>query len=296
MTPEAREAARRALIGLDGKVALVTGGGAGIGRAIAETFAVLGASLLVAEIDPVRAEAVRAALADIGGEHEVVEADVTQAGDVERLMAVAQERFGRIDVLVNNVGHYLAPRKDFQDSAEADWDAQYRINLHHVFLVTRGALPLMSAEGGEGGSIINISTIEALRGIPGMTAYAAFKAALTGFTKSLALELGPRNIRVNAIAPETTETEQVKALSRVPPELREHVPLWFPIGRFGQPSDTAGCAVFLATPLSAWVTGTVISVDGGALAAAGYYRMLDGGWTHTPVISHPGSVSVKPDA
>ncbi|MDB5432275.1 MAG: short-chain dehydrogenase [Caulobacter sp.] len=293
MSTAQKDAARRALTGLDGKVALITGGGAGIGRGVAEAFALLGASVVVAEIDAGHAAAVRAALADLGGDHLVIEADVTEKADVERVVEGARARFGRLDVLVNNVGHFLAPKTDFADTDEASWDALYRINLHHVFLVTRAAIPLMTASG-QGGSIINISTIEALRGIPGMTAYSTFKAALGGFTRSLALELGPKGIRVNAVAPETTESEQVRALAAVPPEHHDQIPLWFPIGRFGQPSDTAGCAVFLATELSAWVTGTTISVDGGALAAGGYYRMAAGNWTHTPVITHPGSMGQKP--
>jgi hypothetical protein len=109
-----------------------------------------------------------------------------------------------------------------------------------------------------------------------------------GFTKSLALELGPAGIRVNAIAPETTETEQVKPSLFIQPQYREHIPRWIPLGRFGLPSDVAGCAVFLATDLSAWVTGTTLHVDGGALAAGGFYRTPQGQWTNVPVVSDNG--------
>ena len=118
--------------------------------------------------------------------------------------------------------------------------------------------------------------------------YSAFKAGVTGFTKSLALELAPEGIRVNAIAPETTETEQVKPSVYLKPEYDEHVKRWIPLGRFGQPDDIAGCAVFLASELASWVTGTTIHADGGALAAGGFYRTPSGRWTNVPVVVGDG--------
>jgi NAD(P)-dependent dehydrogenase (short-subunit alcohol dehydrogenase family) len=202
-------------------------------------------------------------------------------------MKIVEARFGRLNILVNNVGDFLAIKKPFAEGLESEWDALYRVNLLHVFLVTRAAIPLLLAGGG-GGSIVSISTIEAFRGIPCMAVYSAFKAAIGGFTRSLALELGPQGIRVNAIAPETTESAQVPAAASVPAEHREHIAHWFPIGRFGRPEDTAGSALFLASDLSSWMTGSTLHVDGGALAAAGYYRTLEGGWTHTPVIAGHG--------
>lgn len=145
-------------------------------------------------------------------------------------------------------------------------------------------MPLLRASG-RGGSVINLSTIEAYRGAPPAAIYAAFKAAITGFVRSIALELGPENIRVNIIAPETTETPQVPVAKMIDPECRDHIERWIPMGRFGDVSDIAGCAVFLASDLSAWVTGTTIHVDGGALAAAGFYRTPTGEWTNFPVVS-----------
>ncbi|CAN5477912.1 SDR family oxidoreductase [soil metagenome] len=273
------------LLGLAGKVALVTGGGAGIGRSIAESYAAAGMQVVVAEIDPARASAVRAALP----EALVFETDVRDAAAVAEMISAVQARFGRIDVLVNNVGDFLRIHKRFEETGPEDWDALYRVNLHHIFVVTRAALPLLRASG-QGGSIINISTIEAFRGIPMFAVYAAFKTAITGFTKSLAVELGRDNIRVNAIAPETTDTEQVVADSRVPPENRDHLSRWFPIGRFGRPQDSAGAALFLASEqLSGWVTGSTIVVDGGALAAGAWMRMPDGErFTHLPIIEADG--------
>jgi NAD(P)-dependent dehydrogenase (short-subunit alcohol dehydrogenase family) len=271
---------------LAGRTALVTGGGAGIGRAIAEAFAALGARVVIAEIDPGRAQAARTALTASPASW-VSLTDVRSAGAVEALMGEIAARCGALDVLVNNVGDFLNVVKPFERTTEQEWDALYAVNLRHMFLVTRAAIPLMRRAAG-GASIINLSTIEAFRGIPMAAVYSAFKSAVTGFTRSLALELGPQGIRVNAIAPETTETEQVQPSRFIPPEYQEHIRRWIPLGRFGTPADAAGCAVFLASELSAWVTGTTIHLDGGALAAGGWYRTPDERWTNVPVVSDSG--------
>ena len=139
-------------------------------------------------------------------------------------------------------------------------------------------------EQGEGGSIISISTIEAFRGIPGNVVYSAFNAGISGFTRSLGVELGPHGIRVNAIAPETTDTFQVPIHDWIPDHYKDRVPYWTPLGRFGTPDDAAGCALFLASDLSAWVTGTTVHMDGGALAAGGFYRGPKNGWTNLPIV------------
>ncbi|HLS80329.1 MAG TPA: SDR family NAD(P)-dependent oxidoreductase [Steroidobacter sp.] len=275
------------MISFAGKTALVTGGGAGIGRAIAEALGKLGARVAIAEIDPARVEAVRAALDGSGVEALVSATDVRDVAQVETLMSQIDQRFGGLDIVVNNVGDFLGVVKPFDSTTEAEWDALYAVNLRHMFIVTRAALPLLR-KGGQGRSIINISTIEAFRGIPMCPIYSAFKAGVTGFTKSMALELAPEGIRVNAIAPETTETEQVKPSQFVKPQYREHVQRWIPLGRFGEPRDAAGCAIFLASELSAWVTGVTIHMDGGALAAGGFYRTPEGRWTNTPVVSDSG--------
>ncbi len=280
------------ILGLAGKVALVTGGGAGIGRAIAELFASAGMKVAIAERDPDRLKAAADALPDALA----IQGDVRDEADVARVMAAIGERFGHLDVLVNNVGDFLGIHKRFEDTTPDEWDSLYRVNLHHMFLVTRAALPLIRASG-TGGSIINLSTIEAFRGIPHFVVYAAFKAAITGFTQSLAVELGRDGIRVNAIGPETTDTEQVVADSRVPPENRDHLRHWFPIGRFGRPADSAGAALFLASErLSGWVSGSTIVVDGGVLAAGAWMRMPDGErFTHLPIIAADG-YTPRPDA
>ena len=276
-----------ASLSLAGKSALVTGGGAGIGRAIATAFAQLGARVIVAEIDPARAAAVSATLTRVSPESWVSVTDVRSVPEVERLLVDIERRCGALDILVNNVGDFLNVVKPFERTNEEEWDALYAVNLRHMFVVTRAAIPLLR-RAARGASIINVSTIEAFRGIPMTAVYAAFKAGVTGFTRSLALELGPRGIRVNAIAPETTETEQVKPSVFIAPQYQEHIRRWIPLGRFGTPADAAGCAVFLASELSGWVTGTTLHLDGGALAAGGWYRTPDERWTNVPVISDSG--------
>lgn len=266
---------------LDGQVALVTGGGAGIGRAIVAAFVELGARVIVAESNPAHVERLQA---ELGPGHLVSLTDVTDEAAVADLFRRIGTEIGRLDILINNVGHFVKGKTAFEDTTTSLWDALYRVNLLHIFLVTRAAIPLIK-QGRRGGAIVSLSSIEAFRGIPGMSVYSAFKAAIGGYTRSLALELGPFDIRVNAIASETTESEQVPALARVPEEHRPHIPRWFPIGRFGTPDDSAGAAVYLVSGLSRWVTGTTIHVDGGALAAGSYYRTPRNNWTHLPILS-----------
>lgn len=268
-------------IDMTGKVAAITGGGAGIGREIALAYSALGARVAVIECDTQRCESLRDAL---GEGHVVIEGDVRSDDAITALFDAASRQFGKLDVLVNNVGDSLRLRGKFENRSPDDWDALYAINLRHVFACTRAALPLLRAAR-TGGSIINVSTIEAYRGAPPAAVYAAFKAGITGFTKSIALELAPENIRVNIIAPETTETPQVPIGQMIAPHYQAHVEQMIPMARFGVPRDIAGCAVFLASELSSWVTGTTVHVDGGALAACGFYRTPTGEWTNLPVIT-----------
>lgn len=265
---------------LDGKTAIVTGGGGGIGRGIAERFATEGAAVTVAEIDEGRAEETAAAIRGRGGTVHSVVADVREADDVARVVAATVEAAGRVDVLVNNVGHYGGTRKPFHESTPEEWLDLYRVNLEHVLLTTRAVLGPMVDQGS--GTIVNVSTIEAFRGIPTRAVYAAFKAGITGLTKSLALEYAQHGIRVNAIAPDVTETLQVPYSSWVRPDEAPLVPLWVPLGRFGTPDDLAGVALFLASDLSAFVTGTTVHADGGTFAAGGWFRTLEDTWTNRP--------------
>ena len=266
------------------RTVLVTGGGAGIGRAIALGFGKSGAKVAVAEIDVTRADAVRAEFDAAGVDALVVEADVTLEADVRNVAARIESRFGSLDVLVNNVGDYMGVIGSFADISNEDIARLYAVNLNQMFLVTRQMIPLLR-RGAPGSSIVGISSIEGFRGNPTGAVYGALKAAVTGFTKSLALELAPEGIRVNLIAPETTHTPQLPIEDIIAPRFAEDKKRWIPLGRFGTPEDMAGAALFLASPHAAWITGTTLHVDGGALAAGGWYRAPDGSWTNTPVIS-----------
>ncbi len=276
---------------LTGKTAVVTGGGAGIGLAIATTYANFGARVVVVDRDAGRAEAAAAAIGGGGRDVLACVADVTRTEDVAAVKAKLLERFGTVDVLVNNVGDILGQIKPFLQTREDEWDALYGANLRHVFLCVHAFAPLM-IEAGNGGSIINISSIEGFRAVPTCAVYGTFKAAIGGFVKTMALELAPYRIRINAIAPETTATEQIDPKAFTKPEHFRHWEIWNPLGRYGTPDDTAACALFLATDLSQWITGTTMHVDGGALAAAGWYRMPGEKqrWTLAPVFSESGFV------
>jgi 3-oxoacyl-[acyl-carrier protein] reductase len=240
---------------------------------------------VVLEVDEARASEVRS---ELGPDSLVVTGDATDPVTVAALAGAINETYGRLDVLVNNVGHFMTRPTPFELLTDEQLDDSYRMNLKHVFIVTRAMIPLLRGAG-TGSSIVNVSSIEGFRGIPQFAAYGAFKAAITGFTQSLALELGPQGIRVNVVAPETTDTAQVPLDRMIHESQRHNIPRWIPLGRFGTPSDVAGCVLFLASPLASWVSGTVIHADGGALAAAGWYRDDQDAWTNMPVIKGSSS-------
>jgi NAD(P)-dependent dehydrogenase (short-subunit alcohol dehydrogenase family) len=264
---------------LEGRVAVVTGGGGGIGAAVARTFAAEGARVVVAEIDEARGAAVAEEIRAGGGVADAVAVDVT---DVSQVASLAQHA-GPADVLVNNVGHYLVAGNDFLDHGPEDWDALHAVNLRHVLLCTRAFVDGMVARGR--GSIVTLSSVEGFRAIPSRPVYAAYKAAVAGFTKSLAVDLGNSGVRVNAIAPDLVESRQVRYSDWVSGADRARIPSWVPVGRFGTADDVAGVALFLASDLAAFVTGTTVHADGGSLAAGGWFRRPDGTWTNRPVVS-----------
>jgi 3-oxoacyl-[acyl-carrier protein] reductase len=270
-----------------GKTVLVTGGGAGIGRATAEAFGAAGASVVVIEVDPARAEDAKAALDKADVNALVQTGDVTDPAVVASLAQAIDRRFGGLDVLVNNVGDFLMLAKPFEELSDAEVARLYAVNLGQVMSVTKAMIPLLRKRA-PGSSIVSVSSIEGFRGIPNCAVYAACKAGITGFTQSIALELGPTGIRVNLIAPETTETAQVPVSLMIAPEHRQHIPRWTPLGRFGTPEDMANGILFLASPLAGWITGTTLHIDGGALAAAGWYRDAGDKWTNMPVTTGNG--------
>jgi NAD(P)-dependent dehydrogenase (short-subunit alcohol dehydrogenase family) len=266
---------------LDGRIAVVTGAAAGIGGGISRRFSEEGAHLVANDIDAGLLAATVREIEGSGGAVTPVVGDIRQTATVEGLVdAVAALDDGRIDVLVNNVGDYR-PNGRFLKVEEAQWQQMYAINLEHVFRCTRAFAPAMVARGS--GSIINVSTVEALRGIPLNAVYSAFNAGVNAFTKSLAVELGPNGVRVNGIAPDLADTPQTPAEAMLRGRSPEMVRHWVPLGRFGEPEDYAEVALFLASDMARFVTGHVVPVDGGTTAASGWYLRADGrGWTNLP--------------
>jgi 2-hydroxycyclohexanecarboxyl-CoA dehydrogenase len=267
---------------LHDRIALVTGAGGGIGAATARALARHGATVVIVDLDGARAHAVGEAVRDEGGRADVLEADVRVAGDVGRVGEHVESNHGRLDVLVNNVGHWVRV-VDFVDSDPELWDELYRVNLAHVFAVTHRFLPGMIAAGE--GAIVNVSSVEGLRGYPPDPVYAAFKAGVVHFTRSLAVQVGRHGVRVNGIAPDVTDSLQVPYDRLVPPEERHRWPDWVPVGRLGTPDDQADVVVFLASPLARFVTGVTIPTDGGTSAAGGWFpsSTRPGGWTNRPL-------------
>lgn len=255
---------------LDGRVAVVSGGGDGIGGAISRLFAAHGAHVELAEIDPERAGRTVADIEAAGGSARAHVVDVTEPADVDRLATAVLAEHPHVGVLVNNVGDHR-PFRRFPASDAESWQAMYAVNLLHVFAVTRAFLQPM-VDGG-GGSIVNVHSVEGLRGYPGDPVYGAMKAAVAKFGTDLAVSMGRYGIRVNGIGPDLTQTPQVDY--RAGFEEHDHLwASWAPVGRLGWPEDQARVALFLASDLSSFVTGHNIPVDGGTKAG--------GGWMYSP--------------
>ena len=252
---------------LDGRVAVVTGGGDGIGGAISTLFAEHGALVEIAEVDESRAARTRQAIDDAGGTARTHIVDVTVAADVDRLASAVLSEHGRVDILVNNVGDYR-PSVRFENSTPDSWKAMYDINLLHILATTRAFLDTMTAAGR--GSIVNVHSVEGLRGFPGDPVYAAMKAAAAHFTTSLAVAVGRSGVRVNGIGPDLTQSPQVDYLSGGGDD-DDLWPSWAPVGRVGWPEDQARVALFLASDLAGYVTGHNIPVDGGTRAGGGWF-------------------------
>jgi NAD(P)-dependent dehydrogenase (short-subunit alcohol dehydrogenase family) len=266
------------------RIAVITGGAGGIGGATSRLFPPHGAQVVIADVDTERAEQTADAISKSGGSAFTFVTDVRDADQVADLARSVLERYGRVDVLVNNVGHWLRHPGDFVDTDRQLWDDLYRINLHHVFLVTHAFLPAMVDQ--HAGAIVNVSSVEGLRGYPEDPVYAAFKAAVIHFTRSLAVQVGRDGVRVNAIGPDVTESLQVPYSQWLSAEEHLQWPQWVPVGRMGLPEDQARVILFLASDLSAFVTGHTIPTDGGTGAAGGWFRSsrrTDREWTNRPI-------------
>jgi NAD(P)-dependent dehydrogenase (short-subunit alcohol dehydrogenase family) len=264
---------------LDGSVAVVTGGAGGLGEAIVLDLAANGVRIASIDIDGEAVEALRATLDQHAGDAILHHGDARDPDALKALFAAAQEQWGRLDTLVNVVGGTF--RAPFVDTTPKGWDALLRANLLHVLHACSLAIPLMRA-GGRGGSIINITTIEAQRAAPGFAVYSAAKAGVEQFARTLAVELAPDSIRVNCVAPDFVPTPNLAKISGGDSSLSTATGLQIaiPMARAGQVTDVSGCVVFLASRLSSYVTGTTLHPDGGTSASAGWFNWPDAGWAN----------------
>ena len=244
-------------LGLEGKVAIVTGGAHGLGAAICRTLYVEGAHVVVADIDAAGADAMASSLREGSGQAIHCAADVTSEASVTKLVETAIQRFGGVDILVNNAGFTRDMR--ITKMSEGDWDAVIDVVLKGSFICSRLVLPLMVERGG--GRIINISS-RAHLGNPGQTNYSSAKAGLNGFTRALALEWGSKLVTVNAVAPGIIDTEAVRRLPHYE-KVREAAQKTTPIPRIGEPDDIAAAVAFLASSQASYITGEVLHVTGG---------------------------------
>jgi meso-butanediol dehydrogenase/(S,S)-butanediol dehydrogenase/diacetyl reductase len=247
-----------------GQVALVTGSGSGIGEAIARRLASEGASVAVVDRDIAAAERVALAIEQAGARAVPHETDVSIGGQVEEMVATVEEVLGSVDVLVNNVA--IANADGLIVTEESAWDEELAVDLKSVFLCCKYVLPSMVER--PGGAIVNIASVNGL-GYFGLEAYSAAKAGVISLTKAAAVRYGPYGIRVNAVAPGSVRTPAWQQFIDKDPELFERLLKWYPLGRIGDPDDVAKAVAFLASSDAAWITGTVLQVDGGLLAGNG---------------------------
>lgn len=251
---------------LANRVALVTGGGSGIGQATAELFAREGARVVVADLRAAAAEETVARIAGAGGTALAVEADVAAAVAVEAAVARAAASYGPVDILVNNAA--ASRGDDILEFDEATWDFNLAVVLKSAFLCAKAVLPPMIER--RRGAIVNISSVNALSGL-GEEGYSAGKAGMISLTQNMAVKYGQYGVRANCICPGTVRTPIWRSRVERDPQIFERLAKWYPLGRVGEPEDIANAALFLASDEAAWVTGATLIVDGGLLA--GNYRM-----------------------
>jgi meso-butanediol dehydrogenase / (S,S)-butanediol dehydrogenase / diacetyl reductase len=244
-----------------GRVAIITGSGSGLGRVLAHRFTAEGAAVVVADVVGQRAITVADEISEAGGKSLARTTDVTNAADVEAMVEATRETYGSVDILVNNAAK--ATDTDFLDVSEEAWDEDVAITLKGSFLCSQAVLPDMTEN--RSGVILNISSVNALAYF-GNEAYSAAKAGILSLTRSLAVRYGPLGVRVNAIAPGTLKTPAWEQRRQKDPGVFERVAKWYPLGRIGDPEDVAGATLFLASDEAAWISGAVLPVDGGLTA------------------------------
>jgi NAD(P)-dependent dehydrogenase (short-subunit alcohol dehydrogenase family) len=243
---------------LEDKIALVTGGGAGIGRAVAETFAREGASVIIADRDGEAAKEVADAIVKSNGSALAETVDVTSTDEVKALMARIKKQFGRLDVLINNAG--VGERADFRHMSDEAWDRVWAVNLDGTVRCAREAFDLLKASGK--GSVVNLSSVMATKHTRQMSVYSATKGAVSALSRSLAVEYAPYNIRVNCLCPGYVETSLIGRYT-ANPMIAKGLLAQTPLRRFGTPQDIANAALFLASDEAAYITGSSLHVDGG---------------------------------
>jgi NAD(P)-dependent dehydrogenase (short-subunit alcohol dehydrogenase family) len=268
-----------------GQTAIVTGGGGGIGRAIALALAGGGANVVIADIIPERCEEVAAKVREMGCEALAYPMDVTDTDAIGALVAAADERFGRIDILVNNAGG--VGKRPFAEQSERSWRKHIDLNLISVMAATHAVIAPM-IRGGQGGTILNVTSIEGARAAPNFAVYAACKAGINNFTRSMALELGDHDIRVNAIAPDYTMTPGTQGNHSGPvdeakwmqpsPAQADATERRIPQRRAGLANECGQAALFLASPMASYINGVILPVDGGSWASSGWVRDQKGAW------------------
>lgn len=248
---------------LAGKVALVTGGGSGIGRATSLAFADAGAAVMIADINPNGGRETVATIRDRGRNAELVEMDVSIADQVEAMVVATVERFGRLDCAFNNAG-ISGGQVTLLDCDEETFDRVMSVNVKGVWLCMRAQIPVMLAQGG--GTIVNMASVAGLIGTPTLPAYGASKHAVVGLTRTGALAYATQGIRVNAVCPAFIDTPMVDAFVAQRPEMAEAVQQAAPVGRIGQPEEVAATVVWLCSDAASFVTGVAMPIDGGMTA------------------------------
>jgi meso-butanediol dehydrogenase/(S,S)-butanediol dehydrogenase/diacetyl reductase len=243
------------------QVVIVTGSGSGIGEVTVKRFAAEGASVVVADRNGDKARAVAAAIEASGGRALATETDVSEGVQVDAMAAAVEQAFGRVDVLVNNAA--IAEADGLLVTDEEAWDHEVAVDLKSAFLCTKRVLPGMIER--RAGAIVNVASVNGLAFF-GLEAYSASKAGMISLTRSAAVRYGSYGIRVNAVAPGSIRTPIWEQFLEEDPGVFERLVKWYPLGRIGEPDDVANAVLFLASDEAAWITGTVLTVDGGLLA------------------------------